>query len=108
MTCWEKHSTSPNHGSIIDTHGQLSQVPVTYASLLGVLWWDWGGCFLFIEKGSHSLCSTRAGLELMVIPSAGITAVSHHTQLRVSLLTGLLLILFGFLWKGSICKRQER
>lgn len=33
---------------------------------------------VFIEKGSHSLCGSQAGLELMEILNARVTGVSHH------------------------------
>lgn len=63
-----------------------------------LLMWERYGVLgdVFIEKGSHSLCGSQAGLELMEILDAGITGVSHLTQFRVSLLT-CLLFLFGFL-----------
>lgn len=57
---------------------------------------------VFIEKGSHLLCGSQAGLELVEILNARITGVSRHTQLTC------LLFLFGFLWRGNICKRHMK
>lgn len=62
---------------------------------------------VFIETGSHSLCGSQAGLELTEILNARVTGVSHHTQLRVLLLT-CLLFLVGFLWRGKRCKRHMK
>lgn len=73
MTGWGKHAMSPNHNvSLHIWETFTSSCPLCFSCgsvLVGL-----GD--VFIEKGSHSLCDSQAGLELMEILNARITGVS--------------------------------
>jgi hypothetical protein len=50
-----------------------------FDSGLRFLCFVWFGLVCFFETGSHH--AAQAGLELEILPGAGITYLCHHTQL---------------------------